>query len=266
VQNCSVIKYIYFHTLGLRHLRHLTHFSDVQAEYFVLRSKLYLDALKGIMGKGAISNAPPGKIVLVTGAAGFIGSATAAELLERGDVVVGVDEMNTYYDKRIKQSNVNDLESKYDHFTMYVGDICDNELMKTIFAQHGITHVCHLAARAGVRPSIQDPFIYVHSNIEGTTRLLDLARQYNIANFVYASSSSVYGSSTAEVRPHSTHTHAHTQTRALETRMYSALPLTLYSLLSTTLPLPTTTHALQLHTYYTRTSRYVHRCSRRRTW
>lgn len=154
-----------------------------------------------------------------------------------GDVVVGVDEMNTYYDKRIKQSNVNDLKSNYDHFTMYVGDICDNELMMTIFAQHSITHVCHLAARAGVRPSIQDPFIYVHSNIEGTTRLLDLARQYNIANFVYASSSSVYGSSTAEVRTDSTLT----QTHALETLVYNAPSLTLstlYSLLPFPSPLP----------------------------
>jgi UDP-glucuronate 4-epimerase len=223
------------------------------------------------MGKGAKCDVLSGKIVLVTGAAGFIGSATAAVLLERGDVVVGVDEMNTYYDKRIKQSNVNDLESNYDHFTMYVGDICDNELMLTIFAKHSITHVCHLAARAGVRPSIQDPFIYVHSNIEGTTRLLDLARQYNIANFVYASSSSVYGSSTAEVRTDSTLT----QTCALETLVYSALPLTLYTFYSLLLfpsPLPTYTH----HDNYTRAAHVVartsasvlnvHRCSRRKMW
>jgi UDP-glucuronate 4-epimerase len=85
------------------------------------------------------------------------------------------------------------LEEKYglDHCAVYKGNICDAELMPT--------NVCHLAARAGVRPSIADPYIYVHSNIEGTTRLLDLARQHMILNFVYASSSSVYGSSDKEI-------------------------------------------------------------------
>lgn len=71
--------------------------------------------------------------------------------------------------------------------------------MNKIFNTENITHVCHLAARAGVRASIVDPYIYVHSNIEGTTRLLDLARKHNIENFVYASSSSVYGQSPNEV-------------------------------------------------------------------
>jgi len=138
------------------------------------------------------------KVVLVTGAAGFIGSHVSKDLLERGDIVIGVDEMNDYYDVKIKQSNVDDLK-EYDCFTMKYGDICDIDFISAVFKDYGITHVCHLAARAGVRPSINDPFIYVHSNVEGTTRLLDLSRQHNIVNFVYASSSSVYGSSTAEI-------------------------------------------------------------------
>ena len=82
------------------------------------------------MGKGA---AEQRKVVLVTGAGGFIGSATSAALLERGDRVIGVDEMNAYYDKRIKASNVKDLESKYDRFSMYYGDICDLDFIKSVF-------------------------------------------------------------------------------------------------------------------------------------
>jgi UDP-glucuronate 4-epimerase len=79
------------------------------------------------------------------------------------------------------------------------GDICDIDFIGDVFERHRPSYVCHLAARAGVRPSILDPYIYVHSNIEGTTRLLDLARLYDCKNFVYASSSSVYGSSSASV-------------------------------------------------------------------
>eukprot|EP00605_Chrysophyceae_sp_TOSAG23-4_P002575 GSChrysophyteH1.ASY1.ANO1.2840.1 assembled CDS len=110
------------------------------------------------------------KTVLVTGGAGFIGSHVADSLLERGDKVICV----------------------------YEGDICDEAIVDKIFTTEAITHVCHLAARAGVRPSIMDPYIYVHSNVEGTTRLLDYSRKHDIQNFVYASSSSVYGSSPKE--------------------------------------------------------------------
>merc|ERR1711988_1221698 len=82
--------------------------------------------------------------------------------------------------------------------SIYRGDICDVDFISNLFEKERPTHICHLAARAGVRPSIMDPYIYVHSNIEGTTRLLDLARTYCCKNFVYASSSSVYGSSPKE--------------------------------------------------------------------
>ena len=148
------------------------------------------------------------KVVLVTGGAGFIGSHVADVLLARGDYVVIVDEVNDYYDVTIKRNNLEMLRSKYgtDNLAIYDDvDICDLEKMEKIFVTHKPTYVCHLAARAGVRPSIQDPFIYIHSNIEGTTRLLELARKHGNKNFVWASSSSVYGDSNQEIFSESDH-------------------------------------------------------------
>eukprot|EP01041_Mallomonas_annulata_P010836 gene10836-22614_t len=139
------------------------------------------------------------KVVLVTGGVGFIGSHVAELLLARGDRVVIVDEFNDYYDVRFKHANFENLQSSFSDLSIYRGDICDIDFISDVFERERPTHICHLAARAGVRPSITDPYIYVHSNIEGTTRLLDLARQYSCKNFVYASSSSVYGSSTKEM-------------------------------------------------------------------
>jgi UDP-glucuronate 4-epimerase len=138
-----------------------------------------------------------GKVVLLTGGAGFIGSHVADFLLGRGDRVIIVDEMNDYYDVRLKQANLHYLNVKYkgNNMKIFRGDICNVDFITDIFERERPTHICHLAARAGVRASIVDPYIYVHSNVEGTTRLLDLARQYSVANFVYASSSSVYGCS-----------------------------------------------------------------------
>jgi len=134
------------------------------------------------------------KCVLVTGGAGFIGSHVAELLLKRGDKVVIVDELNDYYDVGLKLDNLKRI-SHYEKYKFCEGNICDVAFISNVFEQEGITHVCHLAARAGVRASIIDPYIYVHSNVEGTTRLLDLARTHLIKNFVYASSSSVYGCS-----------------------------------------------------------------------
>ena len=109
-----------------------------------------------------------GKVVLITGGAGFIGSHCADFMLARGDRVVIVDEMNDYYDVRLKNSNLEHLYLTHgDKCIVYQGDICDESFMANIWETEKITHVCHLAARAGVRPSIVDPYIYVHSNIEG---------------------------------------------------------------------------------------------------
>ncbi|GMI38230.1 hypothetical protein TeGR_g3855 [Tetraparma gracilis] len=143
------------------------------------------------------------KVVLLTGGAGFIGSHTAQALLRRGDDVVVIDDFNDYYDPAIKRSNVELLKAQAamsggmnaPELTVYAGSITDTKLMASIFADHAVSHVCHLAARAGVRPSIDDPLLYVDTNITGTTVLLELARKHGVANFVYASSSSVYGGS-----------------------------------------------------------------------
>ncbi|KAL7533435.1 hypothetical protein ACHAXR_009643 [Thalassiosira sp. AJA248-18] len=153
------------------------------------------------------------KKVLVTGAAGFIGSHVASFLLERGDEVIVVDEVNDYYDVRIKEGNLNLLREKAkemtqkqnkgggvgggenDILTIYRGDINNQTLMKGIFEDHKPQWVCHLAARAGVRPSIQQPLLYVRANVEGTANMLEYSRQYNVTNVVLASSSSVYGES-----------------------------------------------------------------------
>jgi UDP-glucuronate 4-epimerase len=137
------------------------------------------------------------KKVLVTGGAGFIGSSVAEFLLERGDDVVIVDEMNDYYDVTMKESNLSRLLTKYGEkrVVVYRGDICDEDFMLGMFENERPQWICHMAARAGVRPSIQDPFVYIHSNIKGTTRLMELAHQFGVKNFVFASSSSVYGGS-----------------------------------------------------------------------
>jgi UDP-glucuronate 4-epimerase len=137
------------------------------------------------------------KKVLVTGGAGFIGSHVADHLLARGDDVVIVDEINDYYDTDIKEANLKLLRTKYpeERLAVYRGDICDEELMVRIFETEKPTWVCHMAARAGVRPSIQDPYVYIHSNIKGTTRLMELSARFGVQNFVFASSSSVYGGS-----------------------------------------------------------------------
>jgi UDP-glucuronate 4-epimerase len=138
------------------------------------------------------------KKVLVTGGAGFIGSHVAEYLLARGDDVVIIDEINDYYDVSIKESNLKLLKDTYPEegrVSIYRGDICDRQLLERIFKNENIKWICHMAARAGVRPSIDDPFVYIHSNIIATTHLMELAHKHGIENFVFASSSSVYGGS-----------------------------------------------------------------------
>lgn len=109
--------------------------------------------------------------------------------------------MNSYYDVDTKRSNVAMLLEKYgpNRVRFFEGDLCDAPFITTIFETEGVEWVVHMAARAGVRPSIEDPFVYVHSNVEATTRLLELSRVHGVKSFVFASSSSVYGGSQKEV-------------------------------------------------------------------
>src|SRR3989344_3090217 len=133
--------------------------------------------------------------ILVTGGAGFIGSHVSEELLVRGDEVVSIDNFNDYYNPKIKDRNIIDCCNR-DNFKLYKGDILDYSLMKNIFAREEPKKIIHLAARAGVRPSINNPFLYEEVNIRGTLNLLELAKEFKLDNFVFASSSSVYGNRT----------------------------------------------------------------------
>ena len=131
------------------------------------------------------------KSILLTGAAGFIGSRTAGKLLERGCRVVGIDNMNDYYDTRLKKHRLNDLK-EHGSFKFYRVDIENLDALKVIFTDHKFDCVINLAARAGVRYSLVDPFVYVNTNTLGTTNLLELCRKNSVGKFVLASTSSLY--------------------------------------------------------------------------
>ena len=124
--------------------------------------------------------------ILVTGAAGFIGFHTAVALLERGDSVVGVDNLNEYYDISLKKSRLEILR-KYGNFSFHQVDLADFDL------DVEVDSICHLGAQAGVRYSIENPIAYEQSNSLGTLRIFEFARQKKIKSVIYASSSSVYG-------------------------------------------------------------------------
>ena len=131
-------------------------------------------------------------ITLVTGAAGFIGFHVAKSLLKDDVKVIGIDNLNPYYDVSLKNARLEQLTTQH-NFTFYHGDIKDLDALKNIFSSHKIERICNLAAQAGVRYSMEDPFVYQESNIKGFLNLLEMARQHPVDNFVYASSSSVYG-------------------------------------------------------------------------
>ncbi len=131
------------------------------------------------------------KTILLTGAAGFIGACTAEKLLKQGVHVVGVDNMNDYYDVRLKQFRLKALK-KYPGFTFYKGDIEDISFLRRIFKTHAFDAVMNLAARAGVRYSMENPFIYMTTNANGTLNVLELCREYKVKKFVLASTSSLY--------------------------------------------------------------------------
>lgn len=132
--------------------------------------------------------------VLLTGAAGFIGFHVAKSLLSRGDTVYGVDNLNDYYAVALKRARLAQLEQQR-NFTFYQADIGDPEAMAAVFARHqNVEGIIHLAAQAGVRYSLENPYAYVHSNVMGQVVMLERARRLSRLHcFVYASSSSVYG-------------------------------------------------------------------------
>ncbi len=130
--------------------------------------------------------------VLVTGAAGFIGSHLAEKLARRGDEVVGLDNFNDYYDPRRKRANEKRLNS-YPNFCMIEADIRDRQGMFELFAREQFDAVAHLAAMAGVRNAVVYPELYVEVDYNGTQHLMDAARATEVGNFVFASTSSVYG-------------------------------------------------------------------------
>lgn len=135
--------------------------------------------------------------ILVTGAAGFIGSHLAQALLRRGDRVIGFDNFDLFYDVAFKHRNLGDVtKTAPDRFTFIEGDLCDAAALSDLFTTHRPSGVFHLAAKAGVRPSLNDPAGYMRANVMGTTMLLDAAKEampLGCSRMVIASSSSVYG-------------------------------------------------------------------------
>jgi len=136
------------------------------------------------------------KKILLTGAAGFIGSNTASALLSRGDLVVGVDNLNDYYDPARKQANLEAVRAAApdpQKFIFHRTDIRDEDEIDALCAEHGFDAIIHLAAMAGVRASIEDPKLYLDVNLGGTLSLLEVAQRHGQPTFVFASTSSVYG-------------------------------------------------------------------------
>ncbi len=133
--------------------------------------------------------------ILVTGSAGFIGAALTLELLNRGDIVVGIDNHNDYYDQNLKEARLQQF-SEHRNYTHIRTDLADQSAVDACFKEHQPEGVVNLAAQAGVRYSIDNPLAYIHSNVTGFAHILEACRHNNIQHLVYASSSSVYGANT----------------------------------------------------------------------
>ena len=133
--------------------------------------------------------------LLVTGAAGFIGFHTAKLLLERGDEVVGLDNLNSYYDPTLKDARL-DILRRFERFRFIKADLADRSAVQALFRAEGFQRVVHLAAQAGVRYSLENPHAYVHSNIVGFLEVIEGCRHTRVEHLVYASTSSVYGANT----------------------------------------------------------------------
>lgn len=134
------------------------------------------------------------KRILITGAAGFIGFHLALALSARGDIVIGLDNFNDYYDPSLKRQRAELLAAQ--GIEVIEGDVCDQKLLHQLMKGHAITHIAHLAAQAGVRYSLVNPQTYIKSNIDGFLSILETCRQFPGVPLIYASSSSVYGTNT----------------------------------------------------------------------
>lgn len=134
--------------------------------------------------------------VLVTGVAGFIGSYVTRVLLDRGEHVTGIDNLNDYYDPALKRSRLAQFEGR-NGFRLIEGNIADRALMEEVFRESAFQRVVHLAAQAGVRYSLEKPHVYIESNINGFLNILEGCRHAGVEHLVFASSSSVYGANTA---------------------------------------------------------------------
>ena len=141
------------------------------------------------------------KVLLITGAAGFIGSHLCKKLLEQSYQIIGIDNLNEYYDPILKVDRITDL-SKYNNFNFVKLDLKDKADIDNIFETYQPTHIINLAAQAGVRYSIENPYAYVDSNLTGFINILEACRYYPVKHLLYASSSSVYGGN--KVAPFST--------------------------------------------------------------
>lgn len=130
--------------------------------------------------------------LLVTGGAGFIGSQLCERLIDRGDNIVCIDNFNDFYDPRIKRKNVKNLLQN-EKFLLFEEDICDYDSLEKIFSSNSFDAIVHLAARAGVRPSIEQPLLYGRVNVNATMNLLEMSKIHNVKKFIFASSSSIYG-------------------------------------------------------------------------
>ncbi len=132
--------------------------------------------------------------ILVTGGAGFIGSHLCERLLREGDHVICFDNFDTYYDPDMKIKNVEEIRKTFsDRFELFTGDIRNHDHLEEVFKKDRADLIVHLAARAGVRPSIEQPLLYQDVNIKGTIVLLEVCKEYGVRDLIFASSSSVYG-------------------------------------------------------------------------
>lgn len=132
------------------------------------------------------------KTILVTGSAGFIGFHVTKKLLETGNKVIGIDSLNNYYDPKLKKDR-NKILAKSNNYKFYKLNLKNEKELKKIFEENKIDKICHLAAQAGVRYSLENPLAYEESNLKSFINIIECARHFKVKDFVYASSSSVYG-------------------------------------------------------------------------